>query len=127
MLGDARVADAVGFEQLAIDESVLGMNMENARPEFLNVDDRINELAKEMAGVPFDANVFAFGLIEEALPHGGLREHVVTHDRKMIRPHWAMFESDAHGFVGGHFGDRLPKLKQSGKEIFERFIDRIVS
>src|SRR5207248_10062097 len=61
MFRHARMADTISFEQRAVDVGVLGVNVKNFSPEFVDVGDRINELEDQMAGVPFDAEVFAPG------------------------------------------------------------------
>ena len=45
---------------------------ENAGAELVDVRDRVDELADEMAGVPFEADALAARGVEESLPHGGL-------------------------------------------------------
>jgi len=61
MFRHARMADAVGFEKGPVDIGVLGVNVKNSRTKFVNVGNGVDELAHEMAGVPFDANILALG------------------------------------------------------------------
>src|SRR5437762_593754 len=84
MLGNSRMTDAIKLQQLPIDESVLRMDVENAIAELVDIHYRIDELTKQMAGVPLDADILAFRLVEEPLPHRWLREHVIAHNRQMI-------------------------------------------
>src|SRR5256885_1123607 len=79
------------------------------RAELAEVRDRINELANQMAGVPFDADIFTFRRVEKPLPHRGLAENVVVHNRQVIRALGTMLEGDAHPFVSGEVCQRLPK------------------
>src|SRR3954471_20445831 len=110
MFRHAGMANAVTCHECVIDVGVLRMDVKNTRPEAAHIRHGIDELTHEMTGVPFDAEVLAFALAEEALPHGRLREHVVTHDRQVIRPHWTMFKCDANAFAFGLPGNGLPKL-----------------
>ena len=43
-----------------VDLSVFGVNVEYAGAKLVNVQDGINELAEEVAGILFDAEIFAF-------------------------------------------------------------------
>src|SRR6266478_1823412 len=127
MLSHAGMANAIYFEQLPVDEGVLGVHMKNAWAELMNVRHRIDELADQMAGVPFDAEVLAFRFIKEPLPHCRLCQHVEAHDRQMVGRHGAMFESNSHPFVGGHSSDGFPKCEQLRHEILEWLINRVIS
>src|SRR5439155_13116982 len=109
MFGDARITNAILLQQRAIDESVLGMDVKDARAELVDVRHRIDELADQMARIPLQAEVLAFGFIENPFPDVGLAEHVVMHDRQMIRALRAMLESDPHPALGGELRQRLPK------------------
>src|SRR5437588_12028232 len=84
MLRHPGMANAIDFEKLPIDKSILGMNMENPGTKSVDVRYRIYELAHQVAGVPFDADVLAPGFVEEPFPHRGLGEHVIAHDRQVI-------------------------------------------
>src|SRR5438874_13310059 len=100
MLRHTRMADAISFEQAAIDKCVLGVDVKNPRAEFVDVLDRINELADEMAGVPFDAQIVRAAVVKEFFPDGGLPQHIVMHDREVIRALRTMLEGDAHTMIG---------------------------
>ena len=127
MLRNSRMANAISFEELTIDERVFCVNMENPGAEFVNVQDGIDELAKQMARVPFNPEVFTFAFVEETFPHRRLREHVVAHDREVVRAHGTMFERNPDAFVDGGFGDRFPKLEKSGQKLLEWFVNRVVA
>ena len=103
------------------------MDVENAGAELMDISDGINELADQMAGVPFDAYVLAAGGVEEALPHGGLSQHVVIHERQVIGALRAMLEGDAKAALGRGFGDRFPKCEQLRDEILERLVNRMAA
>src|SRR6266576_6567979 len=122
MLGYSRMANAINLKQAAIDEGVFGMDVEDLGAEFVNILDRVNKLANEMAGIPLDTEIRALGFVEEPFPHRWLSQHVVAHNRQMIRRHRAMLECDSHSFVGGDSGNRFPKLQQPPQEVFERFV-----
>src|ERR1035441_911330 len=77
MFRHAGMAKAVSLEQGPVDLCVLGVNVKNPRAKFMDVRHRINELAHQMAGVPLDAKILAFALVEKTFPHGGLPEDVV--------------------------------------------------
>src|SRR5437870_809441 len=96
MFGYAWMANPVGFQEVAIDVGVFGVDVKNARAEFVDVVDGIDKLTDQVAGIPFDSNVLNLRIIEKALPHGGLTEHVVMHDGQVVRALWAMFEGEAH-------------------------------
>src|SRR4051794_6126968 len=100
MLSHAGMANAIALEQLAVDEGVFGVYVKDARAELVNVRDRIDELTDEMAGIPFQAEVLALGFVEHPLPNRRLPEHVVVHDRQVIRPLRTMFEGDPHRMIG---------------------------
>ena len=110
MLSDARMADSIMRHERVIDVGVLRMNMENAGAIGAHVRHRINELAHKMARIPFDAEVFTFALVEEPVPHRRLREHVVAHNRQVIRAHRTMFKGDANAFAIGMLRNRFPEL-----------------
>src|SRR5262245_52786527 len=110
MLRDAGMTNAKGFEELTIDECVFSVNMKNSRAELVNIQNRIDELAKEMACIPFNAEIVAFRFVEKSFPHRRLRKHVVTHNWQMVWSHRTMLEGDAHSFVCGNLRDGLPKL-----------------
>src|SRR5882762_8389002 len=74
MLGDARMAEAIDFEQLSVDKSILRVHMENARAKLVDVRNRIDELAEQVAGVPLQAEIIAFCFVEQPFPHRGLGE-----------------------------------------------------
>ena len=42
---DARMTNAVSFQQMPVDIGILGVNMENARAKLVDVCDRVDELA----------------------------------------------------------------------------------
>jgi len=125
VLGHAGMARAVGFEQGSIDKGVLGVDMKNARAEGANVCDGIDELADEVGGVPFQAEIVAFSLVEEALPDCGLAHGVVVHEGEMPAALGTVFEGDADVAIGGVAGQRLPKGEQLGQEILEGLVKRI--
>src|SRR5437867_4915797 len=127
MLRYARMAKAIDLEQLTVDEGILGVHMKDPRAELVNVSDRIDQLADEMAGVPFHAEILTVAFIEEPLPHRRLRQHIEAHDRQVIRRHRTMLEGDADAFIGGNFCDRLPKLEQARQKILEGLIDWVLS
>src|SRR5712671_5152265 len=100
------MTNAVHLQQLPVDVSVLRMYVKNPWAELAKVRDRINELANQMAGVPFDANIITFCRVEKPIPHRGLAENVVVHDRQVISALGTMFEGDAHAFVSGEVSQR---------------------
>jgi len=71
---------------LPVDEGVLGVDVEYPGAKLVNVRDRVNELAEQMAGIPFQAEIGAFRFVEQALPHGRLGEHVEAHDGQVNGP-----------------------------------------
>src|SRR4051812_32368753 len=85
MLGYTGMANTITLQQHAVDQGVLRVHVKNARAELVNVRDRIDKLTDEMAGIPFQAEVLALGLVEQSLPHRGLAKHVVVHDWQVIR------------------------------------------
>ena len=95
VLRHARMTGAVGFQQRPVNEGVLGVNVKDARAETLEVRDRINKLANQMARVPFQAKVGARSGVEQALPHGRLAQDVVMHQRQMPGPLRTVLEGDA--------------------------------
>lgn len=125
MLGHAGMAEPISLQQGPVDESVLGVDVKNARAEFAQVGHRINELAEQVAGIPLQSDVFAFALVEKAFPEGGLAHHVVVHDGLMPGPLRAILKGQAHAKPSGQPGQRLPKSEQLGQIILERFIDRV--
>ncbi len=111
MLSNARLTNPVPMEQGPVDVSVLRMEVEDAAAEPIDRSDRIDELANQMTGIKFQADVMHFGRVKKPLPHGRLREHVVAHDRQVERGLRAVFESDATSLFSGKPRDRFPKSK----------------
>jgi hypothetical protein len=101
--------------------------MKNARAEFVNVGDRIDELADEVAGVPFKAEVLVFAGVEEAFPHGGLPKHIVMHERQMVGALRTMLEGNANTAIGGEGGQWLPESDEFRDELFEGLINRVAA
>jgi hypothetical protein len=125
MLRHPRMTNAITAEQNAMDECVLGMHMKNTRTKLFNVPDRIDELADQMARVPFDPEVFMGGSIEEPFPHGRLSQHVAAHQGKMVRALGTMFEGNAHPMISSPPGQWTPKFQQRRKIILERFVNGV--
>src|SRR2546426_2083410 len=103
------------------------MDVKDARAELVDIRHRIDELADQMARIPLQAKVLAFGFIENPFPDGGLAEHVVVHDRQMIRALRAMLESDPHPALGGELRQRLPKCQELRQIILERLVNRVAA
>src|SRR5437773_5526387 len=101
--------------------------MKNARAELVDIGDGIDELADQMAGIPFQSKVLVFGLAEEPLPDGGLAEHVVVHDRQMIRPLRTLLESDSNSAVHSGLREWLPESAELRQIILERFVNWIAA
>src|SRR3989449_309443 len=101
--------------------------MKNSSTELVDVCDRIDELADQMARVPLDAEVLAPCGVEEPFPHRRLAEHVVVHERQMIRALRAMLEGDAHALVRGERCQRLPKLQQLRQKIFKWLVNHVAA
>src|SRR5690348_14290406 len=99
MFRDAGMTNAVNFQQLPVNVSVLRVNVKNARAESPDVFNRINELADQMARVPFDADIFGFDGIENTFPNRGLAEHVIAVDQQMPRALRTIFKGDTHAAV----------------------------
>ena len=99
---------------------ILGVNMKNATAEFLDRRNQIDKLANQMTRVEFQADILQFRGRKETFPHRRLRQHVVAHDRQMVRSLRAMFEGDAPPFILRELCDRLPKGQQFRNEILER-------
>src|SRR6266566_2510265 len=116
MLSHAGMTETIRFQQLPIDESIFGVDVKDSRTELVDVGHGINELTHQMAGIPLDAEVLIFCGVEETFPHGGLREHVITHNRQVIGSHRAVFESDTDALVGRGSGERFPEFNQSGQK-----------
>src|SRR2546423_5024721 len=114
MLGHAGVADSITLQQRTVDEAIFGVNMEDTAAEAVNVSDWIDKLADQVAGIPLDPEVLAFGFIEEPFPQGRLPEHIIVHDGKMIGTLRTMLEGNADAQLLRKPGQRLPKTKQLG-------------
>ena len=125
MFRDAGMTNSVNFQQLPIDVSVLRVKVKNARAESPDVFNRVDELADQMARVPFDADVFGFDGVENAFPNRGLGEHVVTVDGQMPRALRTIFKGDANAVVGGVLRERKPEGKELREIIIERFANGI--
>src|SRR6188472_670006 len=125
MFGDARMTNAVNFQQLPVDVSVLRVHVKNARAESPDVFNGIDELADQVARVPFDADVFGFDRVENAFPNRGLGEHVVAVDGQMPRALRTVFKGDAHTVVGSVLRERKPKGKKLREIILKRFANGI--
>jgi hypothetical protein len=89
------------------------------RAELVDVRHRIDQLTHEVAGVPFQPEVLAVGGVEELFPQARLPEHVVVHDRQMIRALRAMLECNPDAVIGGEFRQRLPKGQQARQVLIE--------
>src|SRR5439155_26764304 len=68
MLRHARMTNPVSLQQLPVDVGVLRVHVKNPWSERAEVRDRINELADQMTGVPFNADVLTLRRIEKPLP-----------------------------------------------------------
>src|SRR3954464_14478848 len=93
----------------------------------MDVGYRIDELAEQMACIPFNADILVLAFVEEPLPDRRLPQHVVVHDRQMKRPLGAMLESQSHSSLGRELRNRFPKRNQLRNELVERLIDRIAA
>src|SRR4051812_22744630 len=127
MLGHARMADAILLEQRSVDEGALCMNVKDPGPKFLDIRDRIDELADEVAGIPFQPNVCLLGGIEETLPHRRLAKHIIIHYRQVVWALGALFEREPHAVVGGILRHWFPECHELGDEILERFVNGIAT
>src|SRR6266850_4999224 len=78
-----------------------------------------------MTGVPLDADILDFGFVEKSFPNRGLPEHVVVHDRQVIRTLRTMLEREANPVLGGKSGNRVPERNQLGDELLERLVNRL--
>src|SRR5205814_1968828 len=83
MFRHAFMTNPVAFQEGAINVSVLAMHMKNARTEPVNRLHRIDELADQMAGVPFKPEVLVPRRIEEFFPKGRSAKGVRVHHRQM--------------------------------------------
>jgi hypothetical protein len=125
VFGHPRMADAVGGEQRAIDEGILGVNVKDPPPELAQVLDGVDELADQVAGIPFEAQILAGRRVEEALPHGRLAEQVVVHDRQVIGPLRTMLEGDAHSLIGRQPGQRFPEGQQLREVVLGGLVNQV--
>ena len=91
---------------------------ENAGAELVDVRDRVDELADEMAGVPFEADVLAARGVEESLPHGGLARTYCNSSTEGDTPLAGNARKQPHATVGGGLRDRFPERQHLGHEIF---------
>ena len=110
VFGNTGVAEAVAAEEWFVDLGILGVDMEDAFAVFADVLEGVDELADEVAGVPFDADVVEADGVEELIPQGGLAGDIPVGDGLMPRALRAMFESDANAGVPGALGDRPPEF-----------------
>src|SRR3954464_40009 len=94
VFGAAGVAEAVAGEEGLVDVGVLGVDVEDARAEFAYVLKGIDELADEVGGVPFDADVVEGDGFEDFGPEGGLAGHVPVGDGLVPWSLGAMLEGD---------------------------------
>ena len=125
MLGHAGVADSVTLQQRTVDEGIFGVNMEDAAAKAVNVSDWIDKLTDQMAGIPLDTEVLAFGFVEEPLPQCRLPKHVIVHDGKMIWALRTMLEGDAHAQLLCKPRQRLPKTEQLRHVVLEWLVNRV--
>src|SRR5437667_12615263 len=109
MLRHAGVTDSVLLQQPAIDERVFRMDVKDPLAKFVDVRDRVDELADQMARIPFQAEVLAWAFIKQPFPERGLPEHVVMHNREVIWPLRAMLESNPDSALLREFRQRFPE------------------
>jgi len=110
VFGDAGVAEAVSAEERFVNLGVFGVDVEDPFAVFADVLKRIDELADEVGGVPFDADVIEGDGVEEGVPKGGLAGDVPVSDGQMPWALRAMFESDADPGVASALGDGAPEF-----------------
>jgi len=93
-------------------KAVLGVDVEYPGAKLVNVRDRVNELAEQMAGIPFQAEIGAFfRFVEQALPHGRLAsmlKPMTGGDRPM-----GQCQGDADAALRANRAKRLPEFQQA--------------
>src|SRR4051794_25866251 len=99
---------------------IFRVNMKNSPAELAQVLQRIDHLANQVRGVPFDPKVIVTGGVKERLPQRGLAENVPVRHRQIPRALRTMFEGNADARIARALREGFPKIDDLAEKFFRK-------